>query len=403
METNDQSYAHYESAPVFLSPGQFLGFDRPKGTLSVRLEKTVEISLSSYFDLVLPTMEGLFEDLIPGSQLKNELLKEWGLFQQYQDEPNRYGILVWYPRTKELVRFAPKFWHRISLLLRNKTLYQDPEMKLSWEEVRNVFEGAVIAVAGCSLGNNVVHSIAWDLRPFFLRIADFKEFHMATGNRVRLSYRDFGRNKTTVTAEQLHSTDPFLKISVFPDGVHEENIEDFIAGSTIIIEEIDDLETKILMREVARKHGIPVVMASDIGTAVQLDIRRFDKNPSLPLMGCGISDDALYATLKQWRKTGKETDFMNVFFAIVGTYCLRVPEFKQLMIRGLTERQKNEMPIVRETSPLFKGLPQLGSTAAMSGALAADATAHILLGYQVPERMFIDKRDGFSITEGECV
>lgn len=400
MKTDSLNSDMHYSAPTFLSSEQFTGIDHSRKTISIRLEEITEIPFSCYFDLVPPTMEGLFEDLIPGSDMKNELLKEWELFQEHQDEPNCYGTLVWYPRTKELVRFAPQFWHRLSLLVRNKTLYQDPEMKLSWEEVRKLFEEAVIAVAGCSLGNNVAHTIAWDLRPLSMKIGDFKEFHMANGNRVRLTYRDFGRNKTAVTAEQLQSVDPFLSISLFPEGIHEENIDNFIVGSTVIVEEIDDLETKILIREAARKHKVPVVMASDIGTAVQLDVRRFDKDQSISLMGCGVSDEQLYAALHRWRTTGKEEDFMNVFFAIVGTHCMRIPEFKQLMMRGLSSEMKNSAPLVKEVAPVFKGLPQLGSTAAMSGALATDAVARILLGFRLQERIFIDKRDGFSATEG---
>jgi len=413
METHEQQlYTRYEGAPIILKPENISG-DISQGKLLIHFENAQEIEIpsSQYYDMVPATMEGLFEDLIPGSPLKEKLLEERELFKAHGQEPNGYGVLVWYPHSKNLVRFMQQFWHRTSLLVRNKTLYQDSEMKLSWQEVRERFEDAVVAIAGGSLGNNVAHAIAWDIRPRHIKIADFKEFHMANCNRVRISYEDIGKNKAEITARQLHGIDPFMDISVFSEGIHEENIEDFITGNlnqgeppaTVIIEEIDEIRIKFLIRQVARKHGIPVVMASDIGSATQLDVRRFDINPRLPLFGCGVPDEESLKALEVSQTTKKEEDFMKLFLDIVGPNCLQIPEFKQLMLNGLSQSQKDTPPVVKETPPLFKGLPQLGSTALLSAALATDAAARIVLGYRLPERTFFDKRNGTSITEGELL
>jgi len=54
--------------------------------------------------------------------------------------------------------------------------------------------------------------------------------------------------------------DPYLDIRVFPGGVREENIDDFLAGDgpvSLLVEECDDLSIKVRLREEARRLGSP--------------------------------------------------------------------------------------------------------------------------------------------------
>lgn len=328
------------------------------------------------FDLVPHAMFGLLDDLIPGSELANNFLIEFEKFQN----PD-YGVWVYYPGKEHLVRFAPPFWHRLSLVVRNSTLLMDPEMKTDWLGVRAKLENAVVAVAGCSVGNNVAHAVAFDLRPLKMKIADHKDYHLNNANRVRLTYGDFGRNKAIVTAEQIHSVDPFMDIDVFSEGIHQGNVNDFVDGSSIIIEETDDPEAKIFIRERARKAGIPVVMVSDLGSAVQLDIRRFDFDNKLPLAACGVLDDELYGKRDTWRSDlADRNKFYEFAFCLIGKNYIHVPEFKRI--------------VFKEAEPVFAGVPQLGSTAMAAGGIAGEAVARLLLGHQLPERMFIQKHSG---------
>lgn len=360
----------------------------------------ITISRENIFDLVPPTIYGLLDDLIPGSPLMEGFLKEMKKFESTSKKQDRdltvYGTLVYYPRKRHLVRFAPRFWYRLALLVRNSTLLQDEDMKMDWEKVRSIFEKAVVAVAGCSVGNAVVHAIAGDLRPNHMKVADQKEYHIPNANRVRLAYEDFGRNKAVVTAEQIHAIDPFMNVSIYREGLHPANIADFVMGSkehfdpssSVIVEEMDDPDMKILVREEARRAGIPVVMVTDLGSLVQLDVRRFDKKKNLPLAACGVSDKELYAARDQWRRDLADRDkFYDFAFTFIGHHYEKSQEFRS---------------IIKKTGPiLFGGLPQLGSTAMVAAGIASEAVARLLLGFQMPERMFIHKQTGESAIEGE--
>lgn len=375
-------YRNYDAE----SQPRILGSRKEAGSLEV----------SQTFDLLLPTILGTMEDLVPGSEVHVLLERDLEAAQIAVNDPaSDYGTWVYYPRRKHLVRFAPEFWHRLVLLMRNSTLLRDPEMKLSWLEIREKLARAVVGVTGCSVGNSATIAAMMDLRPNEIKIADFKNYSLTNANRVRISYEDLGRHKAVVTAEQISEIDPFAKISVYKDGVDEANVNDFMAGNpaigepklSVLIEESDDPDMKIFIREKARKERIPVVMVTDMGSAVQLDIRRFDLDPTLPIVGCGVSDEELKRTRDNWRADmADRSKFYDFFFAMVGRNHELLPEFKRI--------------VLKEDPPVFGGVPQLGSTAMAAGGIVGEAVARIMLGFTMPERMFINKYTGQAIVIG---
>ncbi|MDX1607872.1 MAG: ThiF family adenylyltransferase [Candidatus Spechtbacterales bacterium] len=387
-------YLNYPNKPLILGGGDIEVADNGKVYANIEQNKK-EFSFydGSALDLIDSDNYGLIEDLIEGSELFNSAMHEFSNYDKF----SAYGEWVYYPASDKIVRYAPRFWHRLALVLRNSTLYRDSNVCLSWKEIRQLFDNAVIAVAGCSVGNNVARSIVQSLRPKHIKIADVKEYKITNANRVPISYKDIGRNKAQVTAEQIHSIDPFINISVYAEGVGEENIEDLILGNSfigepaanIVVDETDDPEIKLMLWQAARKARIPVVMASDLGSAVQVDIRRFDLEPKLSL-ACGISDEELFTKRDAWKaNVTDKNSFYEFVFALVGHNYRHVAEFKRI--------------ILNQEEPLFGGVPQLGSTAAMAGAMAAESIARIILGDVRPERMFIDKNTGNVIIEGRLL
>ena len=322
--------------------------------------------IENFVDLIPPTFADLSESINKNTELFNDFEAE-----KKQMKPISGGVFVYYPADKKLVRFAPMFWHRLTLISRNSLLLRDPKMKKDWREIRQIFESAVIAVAGCSVGGNIIHAIVQDLRPLHIKIADSKEFKISNANRVKITYKDIGQNKAFTVAEQIHAIDPFIKISVYHQGIglnnSKKNIQHFINGcpaieepkATLIIDEIDDLKMKLEIRKEARKAKIPVIMATDIGSAVLLDIRRYDIDPLLPFAP-DVAD-------KKLEKLADEKDFYGFFKAIVG-------------IKNLPDEFKS---VLDEQPPLFNGAPQLGSTAMVAGGIAAEAAARILLGWNI--------------------
>lgn len=361
----------------------------------------VTIPWNCVFDLLAPTMFGLLEDLIPGTPLQEEFQAEWNTFEIIlQDSKFRipdpsYGEWVFYPKKSHLVRTAPRRWHRISQLIRNSTLIYEKGSEHDWKQARVKLDQMVLAVAGASVGSQMLHVTNMMLRPPSIKIADAKSYQLNNSNRVRLAYHEFGRNKAEVVANQLLENDPFVQVFPYSEGIHQNNISSFINGSdtepkaTVVIEETDDIDVKVLIREEARKQRIPVVMVTDIGRAAQVDVRRFDLDGNLTLV-VGISDDELYSRKKVFdADPGSRNNFFDLVFAMSGKESIySIEDFRKV--------------VFQEVVPSFAGIPQLGSAAAMAAGLSAWIISRIVLGYSTPERILLDPNSShFKIIGGK--
>jgi molybdopterin/thiamine biosynthesis adenylyltransferase len=340
--------------------------------------------------------------------LRDAFNKEW---EKYSDaltaQKSRYleyGVYAYYEEKNELVRFCEPYWHKVVAVASSSKLISDPNNKLSWNEIRNIFQNTTIAVAGCSVGGSIIHASMMDIRPENIKIADKSLYKMENINRVRLSYDEIVhpessrknttdlllRNKALVTAAQIYAIDPYVNIFVYPEGINDSNIKQFFKGhlkeprADIIVEEVDDPRIKILLRKYAKKLGIPLIMATDIGSCVQIDIVRFDKNRKTS-MTYGTEDKALQQSMqKVYDNPGDRKTFFNFVDKLIGTN-YRQDELKKI-IEG-----KSEIP----TSTI---IPQLGSTISVAGGIMAETIARIRLGWDYPNRIIFNKRNFKTIT-----
>lgn len=388
------SYDNTENAIVQLANGQ-----------------TVTVPREKQFDLTQATIFGLNERLTMaatspvldknGKTLRDEFNIEWENYSQKLIEIEggylNYGYYAYYAERNELVRFCPPFWHHIVSVASSSKLLADQKNSLTWMQIRNLFENTTIAVAGCSVGSNIIHSVIMDMRPKNIKIADKSVYKMENINRVRLSYSEMVKsqaertspmdlslkNKAKVIAGQLYSIDPFLNVYAYDEGVDQKNIESFLGDvdgepkTDIVVEEVDDPRIKIFIRQEARKRGLPVVMVTDIGSAVQLDVMRYDQDKNLPL-SFGVSDEDLIAKMqKVYDEGGSKKAFFEFVDALIGT------DYRQDELNEIIE-ERVEIP----TSTI---IPQLGSTVAMAGGIAAECIARVRLGYDYPARVIINK------------
>ncbi len=370
------------------------------------------IPLEHQYNLVDATFFGLNERLTlsstspilnqEGKTLRDFFNEEWELYNEALEKSDGrqidYGWYTYYPKNNDLVLYAPPFWHKVVAVASSSKLLSDDAMKLSWKEIRSVFEQTVVGVAGCSVGSTIAHALIMDLRPDHIKLADKSLYKMENINRVRLNYKEIVKNnrergdsfalplqnKAQTVAEQIYGIDPFIDIHVYEDGIHEQNINQFFDGAgneppiQILVEEVDDPRIKILLRQEARKRKIPVLMMTDIGSSVQLDLLRYDQNQNWPL-SYGISDEKLIEAMEAvYDNPGNKKIFFEFVDALIGTD-YRTDELQRIL------EGKSEIP----TSTL---IPQLGSTASLAGAIAAETIARMRLGLNYPPRMLFNKK-----------
>lgn len=370
------------------------------------------ISKAHQYNLIECTLFGLNERLTlsstspvmddQGTTLRDLFNEEW---EKYNDAITNalgsqvdYGYYAYYPEKCDLVWYAPPFWHKVVSVASSSKLLADKEKKLSWKQIRKILEETTIAVAGCSVGSNVAHMVVMDMRPNHIKLADKSLYKMENINRVRLQYNEIVKsnaqrgdslslpfqNKAETVARQLWAIDPYIFIDVFAQGVHEGNINEFLTKNDgvspidFLVEEVDDPKVKIFLRQEARKRKIPLLMVTDIGSCVQMDILRFDLDENTSYTYAASDEALLLANDAVTRESGNK----KVFFEFVDTLIGKDYDCDELsdILHG-----RSEVP----TSTI---IPQLGSTAAMAGAIAAEAIARIRLGEVYPPRMIINKK-----------
>lgn len=145
-----------------------------------------------------------------------------------------------------------------------------------------------IGVVGLSVGHAISLTLALEGLAGELRLADFDELELTNMNRIPATIMDIHDNKAVVAARRISEIDPYLTTVVHVDGITIENIDEFLDGLDLVVEECDSFDVKVLVRQKCRERGIPVLMeTSDGGT---LDVERFDLEPDRPLFH-GLAGD----------------------------------------------------------------------------------------------------------------
>lgn len=104
-------------------------------------------------------------------------------------------------------------------------------------------------------------------------IADPEVFEPENVNRVEgATVSAFGRNKAEMFRERILDINPDAEVNVFLDGVTEENIEDFMQGASLVLDESELTKPEIgtLIARRARHQGIPDLLVMNVGFAAQV-------------------------------------------------------------------------------------------------------------------------------------
>lgn len=275
-----------------------------------------------------------------------------------------YGVWVYYPWCERLVHLLDE--KEFVQLRTNRNKY-----KITEDEAQ-ILAGKKIGVVGLSVGQSVSLTLAMERSIGELRIADFDTLDLTNLNRIRSGVHNIGIRKTVIVAREIAEMDPFLKVTLFSEGLTNENMDAFFTDGgqlDIVIDECDGLDMKILLRHKAKALRIPVVMdTSDRG---MLDVERFDLEPTRPILH-GYIEHLDHKNLK-----GPLTNEQKIPYMM-----------PMLGIDTISKRFKASMVEVEQTINTW---PQLASAVTLGGALCADVCRRILLDqYHESGRYFID-------------
>lgn len=318
-------------------------------------------------DELIGQLEELVKSKNPKVKYTKESLNEAAVKYLGKIEPEQYGVWVYFPWANRLVHLLDE--EEFVFVRTNRNHY-----KITLEE-EQILSTKKIGVIGLSVGKAIAMTIAMERICGEIRIADFDVIELSNLNRIQTGVQNFGIKKTIVVAREIAEIDPYLKVTLFSEGLTENNADDFFLKDgklDICIEVCDGLYTKIFSRQKAKSFGIPVVMnSSDRGTT---DIERYDTNLELPLLHGLI--DHLDLNLVKSAKTNEE----------------KVPYLLPMLgVETSSTRLKASMLEIEESITTW---PQLASGVILGGGICTDVCRRILLNQLNDSgRYFVDLED----------
>lgn len=275
----------------------------------------------------------------------------------------QYGCWVYYPWSNRLVHLLdePEFAQVRTDRNRNKIT----------SEEQAVLATKRVGVIGLSVGQSVSLVMAMERSFGELRLADFDTLDLCNLNRIRSGVHHLGIRKTVNAAREIAEIDPYLKVTCFHEGITDDNLDRFLTEGgklDLLVEECDNAAVKIIARQRAKAHRIPVVMdTSDRG---MIDVERYDLEPHRPVLHGMVEHLATPAGIQLNPEQNRALSM-----ALIDPV-------------QLSARMRDSLPLI---GTVLSSWPQLASAVMHGGGAAGDTARRILLGQpQASGRWFMD-------------
>ncbi|RYX84404.1 Rv1355c family protein, partial [bacterium] len=277
-----------------------------------------------------------------------------------------YGLWVYYPWIKKLVHILDEA--EFVKVRTNRNQYKITE------DEQELLKTKKIGIVGLSVGQSIALTMAMERTCGELRIADFDIVELSNINRLRTSSFNLGLNKTIIAAREIAEIDPFLKVKIFNEGLHSNNMNDFFLNGgklDLFVEVCDGLDIKIESRFKAKELNIPVIM--DTNDRGMLDVERFDLERDRPILH-GLAEGLNPTNIKDLSNEDKIPYILKMIGADT-----------------ISTRLKASMMEVEQSINTW---PQLASSVVLGGALTTDVSRRILLDqYHESGRYYLDMEE----------
>src|SRR3989344_5390740 len=291
-------------------------------------------------------------------------------FQAYREKLNRAspawqrGVWVYYPWRNTLSHILPEKDFYTVRTARNRNLITAEEQQK--------FYNATVGIAGLSVGSSIALALTLQGGPKKMKLADMGNLALSNTNRVLAGVESLGIPKVEVAARRIYEINPYSKIKLFPEGLTQKNISSFFEGLDIVVDELDNIAVKYLLREEAKKKKIPVVMGADNGDNAVIDIERYDIESDLEFFH-GRLGKVTYEELSKLDKFG------------IGKTIT-----KHIGPENVTVRMQESL---LEMGKTIVSWPQLGGAAMINGAAIAYSVRKILNGQPLEKNRAIISLD----------
>ncbi len=266
------------------------------------------------------------------------------------------GKWVYFPWSSTLSHILPEEEFQMVRTARNKNLISNEEQKK--------FYNAKIGIGGLSVGSSVAFALVLQGAAKHIKLADMDRLALSNTNRILMGVDNLGILKVEMCAKRIYEINPYAQVELWTQGLNQENIGEFFEGLDIVVDELDNLAVKYLIRKEAKRRGIPVVMGADNGDNAVVDIERYDLDPNLQFFH-GRLGEVTYEQLASLDKFG------------IGRTITQ-----HIGAENVTTRMQESL---LEMGKTIVSWPQLGGAALLNGAAVAYVIRKILNAQSVEE------------------
>ncbi len=321
--------------------------------------KKIQVIIDNYSE----QLKELFEISNPALTHKTNFKANFQIFLKRltaKQELKKYGTWVYYSWNCTLVHILPEQDFFAVRTARNKNLITQKE--------QDKFYNTTVGIAGLSVGNSAALAIILQGGARHIKLADHDRLALSNTNRIRTSITNLSLLKVEMTARQIYEINPYAKVEIYAKGLNKKNIRKFCSELDIIVDEVDNLAIKLLLRVCAKKGEIPLVMAADNGDNGIVDIERYDLNRNLKYFH-GRLGKVDYKSLKKLSK-------LEIGRIIT----------KHLGVENVTPRMHDSLLNIGKT---LVSWPQLGGAALLNGSAVAFCVRKIANGQQLQDNRAI--------------
>lgn len=207
-----------------------------------------------------------------------ELYKNQNISKHENPDLNVNGSWIYIPWRGAILHILSEKEYRTLRLNRNRDLIREDES----DRLRMYTVGYVGLSVGAMIAESLVHT-GFDQ---YVKVADLDTISVSNLNRLNAGIFDTNVNKSINITRKLIEINPYLEIDCYKEGINDANLEAFFVSNrklNLIIEEVDDFKIKIKLRRMARLKHIPLLMLTNVGDKILIDIERYDLIPDLPL------------------------------------------------------------------------------------------------------------------------
>lgn len=320
------------------------------------LKKTHPIT--DEIDLYEAQSSEVFDVLFPPLRLDPERKQKFSEFLAKRRGETATGDWIYFPWNGKLLHTVRETELLLLRTNRNKNLINTEEQKR--------LSASVVGVVGLSIGNSIATGLAYSGIGRTMKLAEFDDVETTNLNRIRAGLTAVGSPKLQATSEEIYEIDPHIDLVLFPRGLTKENLSGFLGEPAphLVFEAIDDFEMKVRLRIAARAAGIPVIMLTNLGDSILIDVERYDLDRTTPIFNGligDVPDEILSGPVS-------EADKQKYAVSIVGKE--NVPQ--------------RAMESLSEIGKTLVGRPQLMSTVAVSGGVATHLARRIILDESLP-------------------